>query len=368
MMLYIAYFVLGFTALQLLIVGINLCCRQTYKKRVPSTTDLISILIPARNEEKNIGNILSDLQKQSYRHIEIIVFDDESTDKTSVIVREFQERDKRISLISSTGLPNDWLGKNYACHSLAQQAHGKYFLFLDADVRIGNHIIAQTLYQMQKYQLKLVSIFPKQMMYSKGEYLTVPLMNYILLTLLALVSVRKSCFSSMSAANGQYMFFDALYYQKVLPHQIMKSQKTEDIAIARYMKKHKRKIACWVGNHDITCRMYHSFDEAVQGFSKNIVSFFGNSYVLAFGFWIVTTFGFLPVGYVLGWKIVLLYFIAVVLIRICVSFISNQSVVKNILLLIPQQIVLGYIIFKSLKKKIKKEFVWKERKIFCLLL
>ncbi|MBN1180962.1 MAG: glycosyltransferase family 2 protein [Bacteroidales bacterium] len=359
---YIAYFVLAFTAIQLLVSLINVMFRQ--KIRVyPHQKELVSVLIPARNEESNMKDLLEGLLNQSYQTIEIIVFNDESTDRTAEIVKDFATKDPRVKIIESSGLPVGWLGKNFACHSLAKHAHGKYFLFLDADVRLHGDCIYKTLHAANKYKLGLLTVFPKQDMETPGENITVPVMTFILLTLLPLIFVRKSKFVSLSAANGQFMLFNADIYKNLEPHKHFKQNKVEDIAIIRHFKRTKIKTACLTSMNTIRCRMYRNFKEAVDGFSKNLIMFFGNSFVLAMLFWLITTFGFLPVIISMPSFVIISYFASLVLIRILVSIVSQQSVVKNILFYIPQQLSMGIIINRALKYKHKKQYQWKGRNI-----
>ena len=169
-MIYFAYIVLGFALLQLLVVGVNWIFRQSLTQEYTHNDKLVSVLIPARNEEKNIASILGDLRKQTYQHIEIIVLDDDSTDNTSSIIEQQIQHDSRVKLLASKGLPKGWLGKNYACHQLAKEAKGEYLLFLDADVRIQPRLIGKLLHFSINKQKQLVSIFPKQEMKSAGEW------------------------------------------------------------------------------------------------------------------------------------------------------------------------------------------------------
>jgi len=362
-MVFVCYFLLGFLAVQLMVALMNAVFIQRLETDAVQQDDMISVLIPARNEEKNIAVILNDLLIQNYQNIEIVVFNDQSTDATESIVNEFTQKDKRIKLANSHHLPEGWLGKNFACHSLSEMASGKYYLFLDADVRVYNDIITKTVSWSKKHKLGLISIFPKQIMQTFGEKITVPIMNYILLTLLPLILVRKSRFSSLAAANGQFMLFEAEIYKKMSPHWEMKNKRVEDIEISRFYKKNKIKIACLTGKADITCRMYQNYKEAVNGFSKNVISFFSDSFIVAIIFWLITTFGFIPVLFFLSVEFFLFYIFAFLLIRILVSYASCQHMGENLYYSLIQQIVLGKIIFQSIINKKNNKQIWKERNV-----
>jgi glycosyltransferase involved in cell wall biosynthesis len=359
----LAYLILAFTLIQLFVALINLISETSLPNKIIQSSELVSVMIPARNEENNIGNILQDLIKQDYSNIEIIVFDDQSEDKTKEIVKEFAAADTRIRLISSEGLPEGWLGKNYACHSLSKHSKGDYLLFLDADVRIKNNTIGKAVYFSRKYDLTLISIFPKQIIGSAEERITVPNMNYILLSLLPLILVRKSKFPSLSAANGQFMFFKARIYNSIEPHLVMKNNKVEDISIARYLKQNQYKISCLVGDDDINCRMYSGFTDAVTGFSKNVIAFFGNSFLLATMFWMVTTFGFLAVLFFLSGWLLIVYTAAYLLTRAFISISSHQNIFYNLVFIIPLQISMGIFIYKAFVNKFFRKYQWKGRSI-----
>jgi len=363
-MIYVAYFILLFAIIRLFVALVNFVFYQKLTSdKSNDQRNLVSVLIPARNEESNIANLLSDLSNQNYQNLEIIVFNDQSDDNTASVVTIFSKKDNRIRLINSDGLPNGWLGKNYACHSLSKQATGDFLLFLDADVRIKTDLITKTLLFAKKHNLGLLSIFPKQKMRNLGEQFTVPVMNYILLSLLPLILVRSSSFASLSAANGQFMLFNAIIYKKFWPHELMKSERVEDIKISRYFKKKKIHIACIASTDSISCRMYQNYGEAVNGFSKNFIMFFGNSYIFATLFWLITTFGFIFILTFLTQKLIILYLSIVILVRILISAVSNQSIAFNLLYIIPQHISMGVILYRSIMNSLKKEHKWKGRSV-----
>ena len=366
-MIYILYILVGFAAVQFVVALSNLLFQEKLsEKGLPQTgveRNDVSVLIPVRNEEKNIGSLLSDLLQAGDNFREIIVFDDESTDRTAEVILTVASADSRVRLLTSAGLPEGWLGKNHACHRLALEARGEFFLFLDADVRISKGLIDKMVNYVKKKKLDLLSIFPTQEMTGWQEKITVPNMHYILLSLLPLPLVRLAPFSSLAAANGQCMLFRSETYKELMLHEKLRKSRAEDIEIARYLKTQKRKVSCITGVAEIQCRMYHNLGEAVSGFAKNVTFFFGNSYVLATLFWLVTTLGILPVLIAGSTKILTTYLLLVVLTRVFVSLAAGQSVLQNLLLLIPQQWMLGAFIYQSAVNNTKKQFRWKERTI-----
>lgn len=362
-MIYLAIFILVFGALQLIIATLNWIFRNDYHKSVPESTHRVSVVIPARNEEQNIAALLNDLRVQTYKNLEIIVVDDHSTDNTAALVRQAMLADDRIQLIESAELEKGWLGKNFACYQGAKKSTGKYLLFLDADVKLGNHLIYKMLGYLQHKKLNFVSVFPKQIMLSGGEKSVVPIMNYILLSLLPLFLISKTKFTSVSAANGQFMLFDAEVYTSMQPHKIFKHEKVEDIQIARYLKKYKFSIDCLTGNEDLGCRMYHNYNDALNGFSKNMAAFFGNSHLLGFVFWLITTFGVVLVAMYMHWSWLALFIAGMILTRIFISMGSMQNILMNLIYSVPQQLNMGYILLLSVWKKMNKTLEWKGRNI-----
>ncbi len=261
--------ILGFLFLRFLVSLANLIMQQWLHNGELQQNPLVSILIPARNEENNLGELLSSIMKQDYQNYEVFVYDDLSEDNTEAIAKEYVKKDQRFHLITGEPLPEGWLGKNHACHQLSLHANGNYLLFMDADVNIKKGLIKNSLAHSKKYSLQLFSIFPRQRMHSFGEKITVPLMNWILLSLLPLYLIRTSSRKSLAAANGQFMLFDAKTYHKHYFHEMLKGHKVEDIAILKKMKAIGYSCHTVASNGQIECRMYKGFKDAAQGFPKN---------------------------------------------------------------------------------------------------
>lgn len=361
---YLAYISVGFVGMQVVNVLLNLIFSQKLKDGSRLASEVtVSILIPARNEQENIGGLLDAFDSIGSSCIEILVYDDQSDDQTASIVRSHMEVNPKIRLLEAEKLPEGWLGKNRACHELAKAAQGEYLLFIDADVRLEKEMIADALRYMKDKQLALLSIFPHQQQITLGEKVTVPIMNYILLSLLPLVLVRVSPFSSHAAANGQFMLFNAEVYRRIRPHEIFKGSAVEDIAISRYYKKRRLRIACITGEKRVTCRMYEGYRQALNGFTKNVFMFFGNQPLVALLFWMLAVLGVVPVAYTFG-SYLYLYLIAVVFVQAAISRIGGQSILLNVVLLPAQLFFLLQVIVNALLAKRRKGLLWKGRNIY----
>ncbi len=363
-MIYLCYFILLFTAIRFVTALVNFLSFK-YLPEIVNLHELpkLSILIPARNEEANIGNLLQQLSKFTYTTFEIIVYNDKSTDKTADIINKHIYKQNNIKLINGVDLPENWLGKNHACHQLAKVATGDIFLFLDADVSVKNGLIERALTHLQKQGLHLLSIFPKQISKSTGEKISVPLMNWILLSLLPMVLIRKSQNPAFSAANGQFMLFKADSYRLQLPHELFRMHKVEDIETLRHFKKQNLKVDTLLGNDYIKCRMYTNLNDAIDGFTKNIFQFFGNSIVLTILVALLTTLAPLLLYLFIGIQITSIYICVVIGIRMLVSLASKQSVFSNLLYMIPQHIIFLVIITKGIIYNNRKKLIWKGRNI-----
>lgn len=360
---YIVFLAFAFVGMQLVNVLINFVFRQKMPNRCTASYSTLSVLIPARNEEANIGKLLQCLLVEQNQKLEIIVCNDHSTDRTQQIIDGFAQLDSRIRSFHSEPLPQGWLGKNHACYQLAQHAKGDFLLFLDSDVVLDASVLTDSVSYLKKYKLGLLSVFPKQILITAGEKLSVPLMNYILLTLLPLVFVRVSPFVSHAAANGQFMLFDASIYKLQQPHEYFKASAVEDIAIARHYKEEKIRMACITGESRIKCRMYKSYNESLLGFSKNIFLFFGNSILVAYLFWFLASFGIVAIAF-FETQFMLTYIALIFLIQLFYASVAKQNVLATVLSFPAHLVFMFRVMGKAIAFKNKKNYLWKGRNIY----
>jgi chlorobactene glucosyltransferase len=263
------------------------------------------------------------------------------------------------------------MGKNWACHQLASCAAGRYLLFIDADVQLQPDFIQSALHEIKLKNLTLLSVFNDQIMYSSGEKMVVPLMHYILLTLLPLRLVYRTQDHRVAAASGQCMFFDAEVYGQHLFHQLHKNDVAEDIHIMRSVKNKGLKGSALLANGLIKCRMYHSYRESIEGFSKNLIAGFSGSVLLCVLVVFLCTAAFLSFLYPLPalqdfsqtgsyvFFFTLVLFIAAI--RIMVSLLGNQPVMINILLHPLQMLSFFILLCTALYKHFTNSNRWKGR-------
>ncbi len=357
---YLIYF---FLILRFCVTLFNFISNPKITKVSHQYHDLVSILIPARDEEKNILTLLQSLKNQDYKHIEVIVLDDHSSDETYNITAGFALENPAFKVIKGKELPAGWLGKNFACHQLARQAKGKYLLFLDADEEVDNGLINSAIYRTKVHHLSLLSLFTNQVMVSFGEKLVVPLMHFMLLNLLPLRLIYLSENPAFAAASGQFMFFDAEKYHQHQWHEKVKNQVVEDVEIMKCIKLQKLKGEGLLANGLIRCRMYNNYQEAVYGFSKNFLAPFNYSTITFLLYIVFVIGGPVLVALILPLQLFLMLVSLIVLTRIMISLSSGQNPFYNVLLHPLQMISLIIVAHLSVRKHLTKTVIWKGRKV-----
>jgi glycosyltransferase involved in cell wall biosynthesis len=326
-------------------------------------TNFVSILIPARNEEDNILALLASIHQQDYIDYEVIILDDDSSDNTYDICAEFAAKHSAFRVIKGKELTGHWLGKNYACHQLSQQAKGEYLLFLDADELIFDGLINSAVHRMHFRSLALLSLFTNQQMKTIGEKLTVPLMHYILLNLLPLRLVYLSKNASVAAASGQFMLFNASVYRQYEWHKSARDKIVEDVEIMKQVKSAGYNGESLLANGMISCRMYTSYPEAINGFGKNFLAAFNYNIFSFLVFLLLLIGGPMMVIITLNLQLIAMMIGLIILTRIMISLESGQNAVSNVILHPLQMFSLALIAFSAIQKYLTKTTEWKGRKI-----
>jgi len=242
---------------------------QLRRAPLPKSTPLVSILVPARNEERNIAACLEGLETQVYSNLEVLILDDGSTDNTAALVNHFIKHDPRVKLIVGAPLPSEWLGKNWACDQLARHSRGEILLFIDADCRCTPDAVSHTVGWMQHLQAGMMSVFPQQLTLTLAEKLVVPVIYIFVYSLLPVWLVYRSRSPIFAAANGQWLAFTRDAYQRLGGHRAVRHQIVEDVELSRLAKRLGERLLIVCGTREVFCRMYDSAKAVWEGFSKN---------------------------------------------------------------------------------------------------
>lgn len=249
----------------------NLVYLRRTKKTVPFMSGpLVSVILPARNEEEHIAACLDHLTKQVYANIEIIVVDDNSEDATGIIARSYASKDDRITVIEGRHLPAGWNGKQFACSQAVKAARGELLFMTDADVRHGPESVGFAVANLYRKKADYLSGYVHQEIGSIGEALIVP-MTYIMTSLLLPIPILTSrFFPSWGFGIGQYMLARKESFKSMGGYEEIKDSLVEDMAMARAMKQSEYKTVFIDAEEVASCRMYQDYRSAFQGFAKSL--------------------------------------------------------------------------------------------------
>jgi hypothetical protein len=241
-------------------------CSETGSCALPTA---VSVLIPARNEERVIAASLASLLASRGVEIEIVVLDDASTDRTAEIVRGFAEKDARVRLRTSAPLPRGWNGKQHACYSLAAAARSEILCFLDADVRLAPEALASMTAFLRGSGSDLVSGFPRQETDSPLECLLLPLIHFVLLSYLPLAGMRALSAPGLAVGCGQFLMVGRDAYRKSGGHAEIRATMHDGLLLPQLFRRHGLRTDIADLTHLAACRMYHNASEVWRGLAKN---------------------------------------------------------------------------------------------------
>ena len=236
---------------------------------------LVSIIVPARNEEANIERVLRSLAAQQ-RVREILVVDDQSEDRTGEILEGLKAEMPLLRVLHVDSLPDGWLGKNHALYTAAREAAGDWLLFTDADTEHLPGSLAAMLERAEKESADLLSLSPRQITPTWWEKASIPLVYVSLARLYKFEDVSNPR-SPAAAANGQYLLIRRAAYERVGGHEAIRSQVLEDVELAKRVKAAGGRLLFLPGAAWVETRMYSSFGQMWAGWSKNLYLLYGRS-------------------------------------------------------------------------------------------
>lgn len=242
----------------------------------------VSVIIPARNEEACLGACLESLVTQAGVAFEIIVVDDHSTDRTHEIASAFSSTPNppRVRVIDPGPLPPGWTGKNNAVIAGSRAAHSEWLLFTDADTIHLPGSLARSLTEAHCHGAAMLSYSPEQIVQTFCEKAVMPVIFAELAATFRPSQVSDPN-SPAAAANGQYILITREAYDAVGGHASIAGDLLEDVALARAVKRSGRKIFFRYGDDAVRTRMYRTFAQLREGWTKNLALLFPSPLRLA---------------------------------------------------------------------------------------
>jgi len=262
---------------------VNLVAYRRPPRSDPSARwPLVSMCIPARNEAANLEACVRGLLDQRGVEVEILVYDDQSTDGTGEILARLASQSTRVRRVPTQSLPDGWNGKQHACQRMGEAANGAWLLFTDADVRFEPDAVAGALRAAEAGRADLVSTFPRQITGSFLERLVVPMIHFILLSYLPLHFMRASTSPNASAGCGQFLLVRREAWQRAGGHAAFRDSMHDGIRLPRRVREMGGRTDLFDGTELISCRMYRDFGSCWRGFAKNAYEGLGSFGVLVF--------------------------------------------------------------------------------------
>jgi glycosyltransferase involved in cell wall biosynthesis len=267
---------------------------------------LVSVCVPARNEEENLDNCVRGLLASTHANLEVLVYDDQSTDATPTILAGLLASDPRVRQVASVPLPAGWNGKQHACYRMAREARGRWLLFTDADVRCAPGAVRGALLAARaaapgaggaagtggagggggtgggKPEHGLVSTFPRQETASLAERLVVPMIFFILFSYLPFARMRRTKDPAASAGCGQFLLVRSDVYRAAGTHEAFMASMHDGVKLPRLVRKAGFSTDLFDGTALVSCRMYRDFSSVWCGFAKNAYEGLGSLALLLF--------------------------------------------------------------------------------------
>ena len=242
----------------------------------------VSVVIPARNEERNLEQALESVLAMNYPDMEIIVVNDRSTDRTGAILESLAERDSRLTVVTIDNLPDGWIGKPYALHTGAQRARGEFILFTDADIVFHPLALQKALAHVQGNEFDHVTLIPQSTM--PGSFLTAVSATFGMFMFIIFKPWQaRNPQSRRYMGIGAFNLIRTSVYRVLGGHEPLALRPDDDLKFGKLVKDDGYRQDVLNGRGMITVEWYRSVGELINGLMKNM--FAGMEYRVS---WVMT--------------------------------------------------------------------------------
>jgi chlorobactene glucosyltransferase len=243
---------------------------------------LVSIVIPARNEERSIRATVEAMLAQTWRSLEVIVVDDQSEDDTGRIVAEIARGDSRVKLVKGVDRPEGWLGKPWALEQGGRAASGEWILFVDADIDYRPSTIASLMAEIGRHPgFDMLFVMPKVVAKSFWENVVMPGLSCGLYLSVPILLSNRGGAVLLAVGGGTGNLVRAHAWRSIGGHERLRNAVVDDIGLARMLRRFGHRTRMVRAEEFASVRMYHGLGEIILGFTKNAYSVFAGSPVRA---------------------------------------------------------------------------------------
>ncbi len=257
-----------------LVLRVRLPRRLHPPTRAAEPAPLVSVVIPARNEERSIGTCLESVCASDYPDFEVIVVDDRSDDATANVARSVPRgRARRVLVVEGDELPEGWFGKPWACAQGVRGTQGGLLLFTDADTVHSPELLGMAVAGLEEDRADALSVMGRQLMETFWERVIQP--QIFLLMVLRFPDLRRHCEPDRwkgAIANGQFILIRRTTYDDVGGHEAVKNEVVEDLRLAQILCQAGKRLSIREAEAHFATRMYRSLGELIAGWSKNMAT------------------------------------------------------------------------------------------------
>ncbi len=356
--------ILWLLALGRTIVNLVLVPRLRPRPVPAGPTPLVSVIVPARDEERAIERTVRALLAQTWPALELIVINDRSTDSTGAILARLASEDPRLIVVDNEEPPAGWLGKPWALHQGSLRARGELLLFVDADVVYEPDAVAAAVLHLQERGVPMLSLFPRLIMRGFWEHIVMPNLAFFAFTMLPLWLSNRSRVRVLAVGAGTGNVIRRDVYDAVGGHETLRDAVVDDVGLARVVRSSGRPTEVVRGEDLVSVRMYEGLTEIVHGFTKNGFAVIGRSYLNLIVF---LTLGFVlhvvPFALALTGDLISIASVTVLTLTRMILFVALRYRLDNALVGHPLMIAVWFVIMirSAWYTGVRRQLLWRGR-------
>ncbi|MDX1441377.1 MAG: glycosyltransferase [Nitrosopumilaceae archaeon] len=258
-------------------------------EKTENSNPLVSIILPARNEEEYIAKCLDTLIDQDYPNYEIIAIDDSSQDKTGNIIATYSKQNSKVIHVSAQPKPEGWMGKNWACIEGYKKATGELLLFTDADTKHANNVISLAVNHLLAFNLDALTAIPKMISIDWWTKITLPMISTFLHTRFSAIRVNDPS-KKTGYFFGSFFIIKRETYEKVGTHEGVKQEIIEDGALGKKVKESGHKMKMVRADHLIEAVWARDRETLWNALKRLMVPLYLQSHGIAVGIFFAVLF------------------------------------------------------------------------------